>query len=270
MLNEEGCSIPFVFLSSSQVWRWTEATKCLFIMKSLTKVVYYLLHSPLSFMSWYDALELTKYNGTASLSNSSLLTTPTQHFEFPASPVSMFDITSRVEFSAEIITHCVALFFHWSHQYCSIVDREQFLVTYLELSSSKTYAHLALEYAICALGALSCPETRNLAESFSLASTQNFEMGGLYFPSHTSIQAFLLSSYYQIGKGDFSKAWMLAGIAFRMSEDLMYNDKNEEANQGTLRDIDIDSRRRMFMTCYESDKFPLWCPETEAGGLTWL
>lgn len=195
------------------------------------------------------------YDGPASLSNSSLLAIPKQ--QIPAFPVSLLDTASGIEFSTETITRCVASFFRWHHPYHSVIDKELFLLAYLDSSSPKSYLFLALEYAICALGALSSLNTRHLADRFSTAATRNHEMGGLYDPNDLSIQALLLSSYYQIGKGDFSKAWILSGIGFRMAEDLMYNDEKAKLNQGTPRDIKIDSRRRMFMTCYESDKFSL-------------
>jgi hypothetical protein len=156
-----------------------------------------------------------KYQTPSSLRNSTLLKSSLQlrsirHPELclPNSPQVL------VEFPGYIAIECVALFFRWHYPQCLFVDRDQFLLGFLNHSYASSYVTRALEHSICALGALlSADKTiRDLADNFSKSAIQCLEWGNMLDPQDLSIQALILCSFFQIGKGDFSKAWMLSGM----------------------------------------------------------
>ncbi|KAH6674935.1 hypothetical protein B0J14DRAFT_448252, partial [Halenospora varia] len=144
----------------------------------------------------------------------------------------------------------VALFFQWQYPNCMFIDRDEFLLGYLNHSHGGKHPSPGLEYGICALGALMSPEkkTRDLAEGFFSAAIKSLD---LLTPRDTSIQALLCCSFFQAGQANFSQAWMLSGIAFRMLQDL--GDVNKD-NLSYSRSTSRNARWRTFMNCYESDK----------------
>lgn len=95
------------------------------------------------------------------------------------------------------------------------VDRDKFLLGFLNHSYTSKNSSRSLEFSICALGALLSPENpiRDLAGSFYDAAVRSLESGGLLEPQESSIQALTLCSFYQIGQGNFTQAWMLSGMA---------------------------------------------------------
>lgn len=199
----------------------------------------------------------TNYLGPSSLRNSRILKSaaehPSIHFPTQYKPAHV-DVQTEVD--GHVVAECVALFFRWHYPQCMFVDRDKFLLGFLNHSYTSKNSSRSLEFSICALGALLSPENpiRDLAGSFYDAAVRSLESGGLLEPQESSIQALTLCSFYQIGQGNFTQAWMLSGIAFRMSEEL--NDSNSHGNPSTPRDI--DSRRRTFANCYKSDKLPLF------------
>ena len=150
------------------------------------------------------------YNGPSTLSSSILLNPTGKSFDFPTYPVSPHIQDVSINFSDKMTAECVGLFFRWHYPHCLIIDRDQYLIEYSRHSSS------ALQYSICALGALmsSDMKIRCLADRYAVAAIKKLEVSDLWFPCESSIQALLLCSYYWMGNGNFSKAWMLSGMMF--------------------------------------------------------
>jgi hypothetical protein len=94
------------------------------------------------------------------------------------------------------------------------VDRDKFLLGFLNHSYTSKNSSRSLEFSICALGALLSPEKtiRDLAGCFYDAAVRSLESGGLLEPQESSIQTLTLCSFYQIGQGNFTQAWMLSGM----------------------------------------------------------
>ncbi|KFY29643.1 hypothetical protein V494_08580 [Pseudogymnoascus sp. VKM F-4513 (FW-928)] len=189
----------------------------------------------------------TNYPGPSSLRNSKVLKSaaekPSMHL---STPHKLAHVDVQTEVDGHVIAECVALFFRWHYPQCMFVDRDKFLLGFLNHSYTSKNSSRSLEFSICALGALLSPEKpiRDLAGSFYDAAVRSLESGGLLEPHESSIQALTLCSFYQIGQGDFTQAWMLSGIAFRMCEEL--NDSSHGGNPSTPRDI--ESRRRTMIS----------------------
>jgi hypothetical protein len=94
------------------------------------------------------------------------------------------------------------------------VDRDKFLLGFLNHSYTSKHSSRSLEFSICALGALLSPDKpiRDLAGSFYDAAIRSLESGGLLEPRESTIQTLTLCSFYQIGQSNFTQAWMLSGI----------------------------------------------------------
>jgi hypothetical protein len=155
------------------------------------------------------------YQGPSSLLGSMLLKSDSgSRFAHPTPPISPICISIRNDFDSHIVAECVALFFRWHYPHCMFIDRDEFLTDYLKDSGSGKYSSPALKYSICALGALMSTNVkiRCLADKFSIAAIRTLESESLLDRQDTSIEAILLCSFYQIGSGDFSKAWMLSGM----------------------------------------------------------
>ncbi len=94
------------------------------------------------------------------------------------------------------------------------IHREQFLLHYQSPSRSGQFCSPALIYAICATGAcMSRNETtKQSAESFYAAAHGLLFSQGLGTPHITSVQALLCCAFYELSKGDFSRAWLSSGM----------------------------------------------------------
>ena len=70
-----------------------------------------------------------------------------------------------------------------------------------------------------------------------------------------TIQALLLISAQECGRGNWTLAWMYSGIAFRLVEDLGISiDGQKYAGSVKFLDEDIEIRNRLFWSCYIWDK----------------
>jgi len=155
------------------------------------------------------------YDRPSSLVKSNLLKlAPQGQFALHTPPISPIGPYPTIGFPNETVAECVALFFRFHHPQCKIIDRDMFLVDYSQPSYARKTSSLAVEYSICAMGALMSPDMniRDLADVFVTAAIRELDSATLLSPSESSIQALLLLSCYEIGKGNFSKAWMLSGI----------------------------------------------------------
>lgn len=70
-----------------------------------------------------------------------------------------------------------------------------------------------------------------------------------------TIQALLLISAQECGRGNWTLAWMYSGIAFRLAEDLGITvDGLKYPGSVTFSEEDIEIRNRLFWSCYIWDK----------------
>jgi hypothetical protein len=158
--------------------------------------------------------EQANYPGPSSLRNSKVLNSAGEHHSMNYPPShNPAPVNVQTEVDGHIIAECVALFFRWHYPQCMFVDRDKFLLGFLNHSYTSKSSSRSLEFSICALGALLSSEKtiRDLAESFYEAAIRSLESGGLLEPQEASIQTLTLCSFYQTGQGNFSQAWMLSG-----------------------------------------------------------
>ncbi|RDL39788.1 uncharacterized protein BP5553_04128 [Venustampulla echinocandica] len=192
------------------------------------------------------------YPGPSSLYSSMLLKSAGQAPSMSqAPPISSTFVDVNNNFPRHIVNECLALFFRWQYLHSMLIDRDEFFLDYSNTSYTGKHISTALEHSICALGALMSSDMRirGLADSFSAQATRILELESLLNPKETSIQALILCSLYQIGKCEFSKARMLSGIAFRMSEDITECDQSQrylDRQPSTQREV--DSRRRTVIS----------------------
>lgn len=156
-----------------------------------------------------------KYQGPSSLRSSKILESANRSrsiHQDESCSAACIDI--QPEIPGHIVAQCVALFFRWQYPQCMFIDRDKFLLGFLNHSYPSSNFSRCLEYSICALGALmsSDKKIRDLADSFSESAIRSLESGNLLHPQETSIQALTLCSFYLIGKGSFSRASMLSGM----------------------------------------------------------
>jgi hypothetical protein len=158
------------------------------------------------------------YNGPSSLPSSRLLdSAAAKSFTFATYPIPPLGLDID-NIPARTNALCVDNFFRWHYPQCLTIDRDQYLLEYTRYSSS------AIQYSICALGALMSSDSsvRVLAEIYAAAAMKKLEATSLLYPCESSIQALLLCSYYSIGKGNFSEAWMLSGMVFSLRHQAGY------------------------------------------------
>jgi Fungal specific transcription factor domain len=101
-----------------------------------------------------------------------------------------------------------------------------------------------------------------LLESFD-GGTKFYEsaVSGLYetlrlgFAKIPTIQALLLLSAQECGRGNRTQAWLYSGMAFRLVEDLGITvDSRKYSGSVQFSDEDIEIRNRLFWSCYFWDK----------------
>jgi hypothetical protein len=73
--------------------------------------------------------------------------------------------------------------------------------------------------------------------------------------SIATTQALLQLSARELALGSVSQAWLYSGMAFRMVSDLgLHHTVREIADLGTLTTEDLETRKRLFWSCYLWDK----------------
>lgn len=112
-----------------------------------------------------------------------------------------------------VFIECIALFFRWQHPYCSLLDREAFLLDFNSAARFGEHCSPRLLYAVCALGSSMSHDgnIKGLAGIFFSSAEQELMNGMLCDTSVMTSQALLLCAVYELGKGNYSKAWMLSG-----------------------------------------------------------
>jgi len=80
----------------------------------------------------------------------------------------------------------------------------------------------------------------------------SLKMGYVNIPT---IQALLLLSAQECGRGNRSQAWLYSGMAFRLLDDLGITiDSSKYSGSVQFSDEDIEIRNRLFWSCYFWDK----------------
>lgn len=102
------------------------------------------------------------------------------------------------------------------------IPREQFLLDFQNNPGNGQFCSPPLIHAICAIGACMStnPSIKEYAPEFSVAAHRLLFPQGLGTPHLTSVQALLCCAFYELSKGDFSRAWIFSGMA-SVDEDLI-------------------------------------------------
>ncbi|KAL0935437.1 transcription factor [Colletotrichum truncatum] len=157
---------------------------------------------------------------------------------------------------------CLGLFFMWQYPLFMFIDREAFISEFEENPVDGDFCSPPLIYSAAAIGALMSkdPEIRAKADAYN-ANAQNILMNeGLNAPRPTSVQALLCCAYYEVGRGNISRGWLLSGMAFRMGQDIGFQrdpthwESEEKPKSALPFAFDNEFRRRIYWGCFLSDK----------------
>lgn len=73
--------------------------------------------------------------------------------------------------------------------------------------------------------------------------------------SIATTQALLQLSARELAFGSISQAWLYSGMAFRMVSDLgLHHNASDIAGLGAFTTEDLETRKRLFWSCYVWDK----------------
>lgn len=151
----------------------------------------------------------------------------------------------------------MSLFFLRLYPYHMHFYREFFLRD-LHAGGGPYYSDL-LMYAICSVAALVSkdPAERQRSELFARRAQGLLYDSGMDSPDITVLQALLLLSQREIGQGNGTKAWMFAGMAFRLAHEmgLHLDPDNFESGTSETADIEREIRRRCYWGAFCIDKW---------------
>lgn len=157
------------------------------------------------------------------------------------------------------LTESLSLFFKYQHPQFMFIDRDAFLGEYHSNAQQGKYCSYPLLYSLCALGARASGDAR-IREKASLlshfAETMTISQS-LTCPHITVAQSLLCLAFYELAMGNHSKGWLLAGMAFRMGQDLgLQQDPRFLASQDSkiASEQDLQIRRRIYWGMYVADK----------------
>lgn len=132
--------------------------------------------------------------------------------------VQSSEVSEHFGLRDDFITSGLQHFFKWQYPHFMFVYREAFLRDYYYSYYGGKYWSQPLLYAICALGTLmtadtpeSDPTDSEISHRFSAASESLLMVFGIDKPCVTTLQAFLCLSFYELGRGNLSKAWTYSG-----------------------------------------------------------
>jgi len=159
----------------------------------------------------------------------------------------------------EVLKKALSMFFLYQYPQFMFIYRETFLEDLFENAHGGKYFSFVLLYAICALGARasSDAEIREMGDVLSRYAETLIFSQSLGSPHITAAQSLLCLAFYELGAGNHSKGWLLAGMAFRMSQDLgLHQDPKFLVSQDSTiaTDQDLVIRRRVYYGLYVSDK----------------
>lgn len=219
---------------------------------------------------------LSGYHGPSSMYNSMILSFPGTASSVPQTPPVSPLFLDNFNLHSPAIRECLANYFHWNQPHSSFIDWDSFLSQYMDSDVSGEHCSPSLVFAMSSLGALMSPkdDIRILADRFFESALTLLKDWGLLTPCLTSIQTLLCCSFFELGKGNVSKGWIYTGMCRSLrsdARDLMVTGVAHSMAQhlGLQRDVkdmgykigctpqDTNSRRRTFVNCFISDKFPL-------------
>ncbi|MCJ1302433.1 hypothetical protein MMC08_005236 [Hypocenomyce scalaris] len=149
-------------------------------------------------------------------------------------------LSQNLRIEDSVINKALSLFFLYQYPQFMFIYREAFLEDYYENTHRGKYWSYPLLYAICALGVRASPDEKALGR-----------------PHVTVAQSLLCLAFYELGKGNHSKGWLLAGMAFRIGQELgLQQDPKFLISQDSsiASDQDLVIRRRVYWGLYVSDK----------------
>lgn len=119
----------------------------------------------------------------------------------------------RIEDS--VINKALSLFFLYQYPQFMFIYREAFLEDYYDNIHHGKYWSYPLLYAICALGVRASPDEKVREKSDVLAHCAEtiIMTQALGRPHITVAQSLLCLAFYELGKGNHSKGWLLAGAS---------------------------------------------------------
>lgn len=114
----------------------------------------------------------------------------------------------------DIITEATSLFFQYQYSQCMFIWYEAFLDDYCENRYGGRYWSYPLLYSICALGATmsSEAEVKGKGDLLFQVAREMLDNQGLHPPNITAIQAYLCLAFYEMGRGNHSRSWLLSGM----------------------------------------------------------
>jgi hypothetical protein len=112
-----------------------------------------------------------------------------------------------------ILKKALSLFFLYQYPQFMFIYREAFLEDYHENAYQGKYWSYPLLYAICALGLRASPDAniREKGDVLYRCAETTLIPGALSSPNITVVQSLLCLAFYELGAGNHSKGWVLAG-----------------------------------------------------------
>ncbi|EMG50442.1 hypothetical protein SBY92_000233 [Candida maltosa Xu316] len=158
------------------------------------------------------------------------------------------------------VIKCVQLFFRWQYpDHNMFIFRESFLVDFFTPKHNSLYCSKTLILSICALGARMSDDKAiyNKSKEYYQES-KALLLSSMNHPSITSLQSFMLLSFYDTCNGHNSSGWMLSGCAIRMGFDLGFQLNPElwfVKSKNDVGEEDVAIRSRVYWGCYMADHF---------------
>ncbi|KAF2805773.1 uncharacterized protein BDZ99DRAFT_424181 [Mytilinidion resinicola] len=172
-----------------------------------------------------------------------------------ASAASGHSSTSRFQYGPRdaIPRRLLATFFKEQYYYNMCIYREYFLRDY-HAGTGRYYSEVLL-YAICAMGALACEDSRlrELSVIFS-SHAETLLFASLDNPDLTTLQALVLLGQCEIGYGKASKGWLFCGMAFRLTHEMGLHLDPYNWNDATQPSVDMEVLRRVYWATFIADK----------------
>lgn len=194
--------------------------------------------------------------GPTSVYHNDLITNPTLHLKHDDSTIKSLNKDPD-------ILHCIKTFFTWQYpDHNMFLFREAFLIDFFNPKPNSLYCSKALILSICALGSRMSEIDRIYDKShLYYTEARSLLLSKLDHPLITSLQGFLLLSFYDICNGSNSSSWMLSGNAFRMGYDIGFQLNpsvwfmKSRDGDNKLSNLDIAIRSRIYWGSYMADHF---------------
>lgn len=125
-------------------------------------------------------------------------------------------LQQNLQIEDSVINKALSLFFLYQYPQFMFIYREAFLEDYYENTHRGKYWSYPLLYAICALGVRASSDERVREKSDVLAhcAETTIMTQALGRPHITVAQSLLCLAFYELGKGNHSKGWLLAGMLY--------------------------------------------------------